>query len=140
TYLLSLRHGAHDRARARSERLHRRHHRIITQLDGRPGVPMAYKVTAGVAGASQSRRTPPIRRTRHDRRSRLESRPPGWRGRRRGRRGRGRGRGVASTSQRHEVDRAARGAARFSEVNLIADPLYGYIEITKDRPGEASER
>lgn len=31
-------------------------------------------------------------------------------------------------------------AARFSEVNLIADPLYGYIEITKDRPGQASER
>lgn len=30
-------------------------------------------------------------------------------------------------------------AARFSEVNLIADPLHGYIEITKDRPGEASE-
>ncbi len=30
--------------------------------------------------------------------------------------------------------------ARFSEVNLIADPLYGYIEITKDRPGESSER
>ena len=33
-----------------------------------------------------------------------------------------------------------RGPARFSEVNLIADPLYGYIEITKDRPGEGSER
>jgi len=44
------------------------------------------------------------------------------------------------TSQRREVDVAARGGARFSEVNLIADPLYGYIEITKDRPGEASER
>ncbi len=31
-------------------------------------------------------------------------------------------------------------AAHFREVNLIADPLYGYIEITKARPGEASER
>ena len=31
-------------------------------------------------------------------------------------------------------------AERFRQVNLIADPLYGYIEITKDRPGEASER
>ena len=45
-----------------------------------------------------------------------------------------------STSERREVDLTARGAARFTEVNLIADPLYGYIEITKDRPGEASER
>jgi HD superfamily phosphohydrolase len=35
---------------------------------------------------------------------------------------------------------AADSAARFTQVNLIADPLYGYIEITKDRPGEASER
>ncbi|MFN2582790.1 MAG: HD domain-containing protein [Candidatus Dormibacteria bacterium] len=35
---------------------------------------------------------------------------------------------------------AADAAARFSDVNLIADPLYGYIEITKDRPGQASER
>src|ERR1700719_2092257 len=31
-------------------------------------------------------------------------------------------------------------ADRFRQVNLIADPLYGYIEITKDQPGEASER
>src|SRR5947209_6601961 len=31
-------------------------------------------------------------------------------------------------------------AARFREVNLIADPLYGYIEITKGQTGEASER
>ncbi len=31
-------------------------------------------------------------------------------------------------------------AERFRQVNLIADPLYGYIEITKDQPGEASER
>ena len=36
--------------------------------------------------------------------------------------------------------RRIRGASRFSEVNLIADPLYGYIEITKVQPGEASER
>src|SRR5438067_786039 len=35
---------------------------------------------------------------------------------------------------------AADAAARFNLVNLIADPLYGYIEITKDRPGESSER
>jgi HD superfamily phosphohydrolase len=33
-----------------------------------------------------------------------------------------------------------RGAARFSEVNLIADPLYGYIEITKGSDGEPGER
>ena len=32
------------------------------------------------------------------------------------------------------------GAARFDQVNLIADPLYGYIEITKSRSGEASEQ
>ncbi len=31
-------------------------------------------------------------------------------------------------------------AARFSEVNLIADPLYGYIEITKGGDGEAGEQ
>ena len=31
-------------------------------------------------------------------------------------------------------------AARFSEVNLIADPLYGYIEITKGGNGEAGEQ
>ena len=31
-------------------------------------------------------------------------------------------------------------AARFSEVNLIADPLYGYIEITKGDGGEAGEQ
>ena len=31
-------------------------------------------------------------------------------------------------------------AARFSEVNLIADPLYGYIEITKGRDGDAGEQ
>ncbi|HXA29753.1 MAG TPA: HD domain-containing protein [Candidatus Angelobacter sp.] len=31
-------------------------------------------------------------------------------------------------------------AARFSEVNLIADPLYGYIEITKGRDGEPGEQ
>ena len=31
-------------------------------------------------------------------------------------------------------------AARFSEVNLIADPLYGYIEITKGTGGEAGEQ
>ena len=31
-------------------------------------------------------------------------------------------------------------AARFSEVNLIADPLYGYIEITKGRDGNAGEQ
>lgn len=34
----------------------------------------------------------------------------------------------------------ARGASRFQEVNLIADPLYGYIEITKGEGGEACER
>lgn len=33
-----------------------------------------------------------------------------------------------------------RGASRFGEVDLIADPLYGYIEITKGAAGEASER
>ena len=32
------------------------------------------------------------------------------------------------------------GASRFSEVNLLADPLYGYIEVTKGGSGEASER
>jgi len=31
-------------------------------------------------------------------------------------------------------------AARFSEVNLIADPLYGYIEITKAEGGDAGEQ
>jgi HD superfamily phosphohydrolase len=31
-------------------------------------------------------------------------------------------------------------AARFSEVNLIADPLYGYIEITKGSGGAAGEQ
>jgi HD superfamily phosphohydrolase len=31
-------------------------------------------------------------------------------------------------------------AARFSEVNLIADPLYGYIEITKGGRGGAGEQ
>jgi HD superfamily phosphohydrolase len=31
-------------------------------------------------------------------------------------------------------------AARFSEVNLIADPLYGYIEITKGRDGDSGEQ
>jgi HD superfamily phosphohydrolase len=31
-------------------------------------------------------------------------------------------------------------AARFSEVNLIADPLYGYIEITKGGGGAAGEQ
>ncbi|MFN2568737.1 MAG: HD domain-containing protein [Candidatus Dormibacteria bacterium] len=31
-------------------------------------------------------------------------------------------------------------ASRFSEVNLIADPLYGYIEITKGTAGEPGER
>jgi HD superfamily phosphohydrolase len=31
-------------------------------------------------------------------------------------------------------------AARFSEVNLIADPLYGYIEITKGRGGDPGEQ
>jgi uncharacterized protein len=31
-------------------------------------------------------------------------------------------------------------AARFSEVNLIADPLYGYIEITKGSGGDAGEQ
>lgn len=32
------------------------------------------------------------------------------------------------------------GARRFTDVNLIADPLYGYIEITNGAPGEAGER
>jgi HD superfamily phosphohydrolase len=31
-------------------------------------------------------------------------------------------------------------AARYSEVNLIADPLYGYIEITKGDGGDAGEQ
>ena len=35
---------------------------------------------------------------------------------------------------------AVPAADRFAHVNLIADPLYGYIEITKDRAGEGSER
>ncbi len=37
------------------------------------------------------------------------------------------------------ADSSVAAAARFSEVNLVADPLYGYIEITKgtaDEPGE----
>ena len=33
-----------------------------------------------------------------------------------------------------------RAASRFSEVNLIADPLYGYIEITKGSGGASGER
>lgn len=32
------------------------------------------------------------------------------------------------------------GARRFTDINLIADPLYGYIEITNGAPGEAGER
>jgi HD superfamily phosphohydrolase len=32
------------------------------------------------------------------------------------------------------------GAARFGQVNLIADPLYGYIEITKGAEGVPGER
>ena len=35
---------------------------------------------------------------------------------------------------------AERAASRFSEVNLIADPLYGYIEITKGGPGGPGEQ
>jgi HD superfamily phosphohydrolase len=31
------------------------------------------------------------------------------------------------------------GTTRFDSINLIADPLYGYIEITKGGPGQASE-
>ena len=37
------------------------------------------------------------------------------------------------------VDRPA-AAERFSEVNLIADPLYGYIEVTNGSPGVPGER
>lgn len=43
-------------------------------------------------------------------------------------------------STRTTTSTSVDSAARFSEVNLIADPLYGYIEITKDRPGQSSER
>ena len=31
-------------------------------------------------------------------------------------------------------------SARFNDVSLLADPLYGYIEVTKAGPGEATER
>jgi HD superfamily phosphohydrolase len=47
---------------------------------------------------------------------------------------------TTTSSRRTTTPRSGDSAARFSEVNLIADPLYGYIEITKDRPGQASER
>ena len=41
-----------------------------------------------------------------------------------------------------ELPRRSRksGTSRFSEVTLIADPLYGYIEITRRRAGETSEQ
>ena len=45
-----------------------------------------------------------------------------------------------TTRTSRKTTRSSDSAARFSEVNLIADPLYGYIEITKDRPAQASER
>jgi hypothetical protein len=45
-----------------------------------------------------------------------------------------------TTSKRTRTSNSLGAAERFRQVNLIADPLYGYIEITKDRPGEASER
>src|SRR5579862_6324295 len=44
------------------------------------------------------------------------------------------------TRKRTRTSSSLGAAERFRQVNLIADPLYGYIEITKDRPGEASER
>src|SRR5580704_13719239 len=44
------------------------------------------------------------------------------------------------TTTRTRTSSSLGAAERFRQVNLIADPLYGYIEITKDRPGEASER
>src|ERR1035437_8596006 len=46
----------------------------------------------------------------------------------------------ATTRKRTRTTSSLGAAERFRQVNLIADPLYGYIEITKDRPGEASER
>jgi HD superfamily phosphohydrolase len=45
-----------------------------------------------------------------------------------------------TTRKRTRTTSSLGAAERFRQVNLIADPLYGYIEITKDRPGEASER
>ena len=45
-----------------------------------------------------------------------------------------------TTRKRTRTSSSLGAAERFRQVNLIADPLYGYIEITKDRPGEASER
>ena len=44
-----------------------------------------------------------------------------------------------TTTSRTTTPNSEGSAARFSEINLIADPLYGYIEITKGGPGEASE-
>src|ERR1700726_1476718 len=46
----------------------------------------------------------------------------------------------ATTRKRTRTSSSLGAAERFRQVNLIADPLYGYIEITKDQPGEASER
>jgi HD superfamily phosphohydrolase len=47
------------------------------------------------------------------------------------------------TTKRATKRKAARitssAASRFSEVNLLADPLYGYIEITKGRAGQSGE-
>src|ERR1700719_3598084 len=47
---------------------------------------------------------------------------------------------VTTGTTRTRTSSSLGAAERFRQVNLIADPLYGYIEITKDRPGEASER
>lgn len=49
-------------------------------------------------------------------------------------------RAASLVAMTHSPAPSARATTRFSEVNLIADPLYGYIEITKDRGGRASER
>ena len=46
----------------------------------------------------------------------------------------------ATTRKTKTTSSPLQAAERFRQVNLIADPLYGYIEITKDQPGEASER
>src|SRR5579864_7216260 len=47
---------------------------------------------------------------------------------------------VTTGTTRTRTSSSLGAAERFRQVNLIADPLYGYIEITKDRPGQASER
>src|ERR1700730_15790774 len=45
-----------------------------------------------------------------------------------------------TTRKRTRTSSSLGAAGGFRQVSLIAEPLYGYIEITKDRLGEASER